>query len=167
MSDVTYTINGTVRTVEVDVRSLLVEALREKVGLTGPRIGCRTGDCGACTIRLDGATRKSCLVLAVAADGAEITTLDGLADGDELHPLQRAFCEEHAFQCGFCLSGMVLASQELLETTPDPTDDQIAVALRGNLCRCTGYHNIVRAVRRAADDIAAEVGGVQCDSGAT
>ena len=126
MPDVTFTINGTGRTVDVDVRLLLVEALREKLGLTGPRIGCRTGDCGACTIRLDGATRKSCLILAVAADGAEITTLDGLADGDELHPLQRAFREEHAFQCGFCLSGMVLAAQELLEdhTRPDQRPDR-------------------------------------------
>lgn len=153
MPDITLTVNGTRREVDVDVRMLLVEALREKVGLTGPRIGCRTGDCGACTVRLDGATRKACLVLAVAADGAEINTIEGLADGEELHPLQRAFCNEHAFQCGFCLSGMLLASQELLEAVPDPTDDQIAVALRGNLCRCTGYRNIVRAVRRAADDM--------------
>ena len=153
MPDITLTVNGTQREVDVDVRMLLVEALREKVGLTGPRIGCRTGDCGACTVRLDGATRKACLVLAVAADGAEISTIEGLADGEELHPLQRAFCNEHAFQCGFCLSGMLLASQELLEAVPDPSDDQIAVALRGNLCRCTGYHNIIRAVRRAAADM--------------
>ena len=156
MPDITLTVNGAQREVNVDVRMLLVEALREKVGLTGPRIGCRTGDCGACTVRLDGATRKACLVLAVAADGAEISTIEGLADGDELHPLQRAFCDERAFQCGFCLSGMLLASQELLEAVPDPSDDQIAVALRGNLCRCTGYHNIIRAVRRAADDIRTE-----------
>ena len=152
MPEIDVTVNGTARRVDVDVRLLLVEALRDVLGLIGPKIGCRTGDCGACTIRVDGHARKSCLMLAVAADGSEITTLEGLAsDGDQLHPLQRAFCDEYAFQCGFCLSGMLFAAQELLETTPDPTDDEIKVALRGNLCRCTGYQNILRAVRKAVD----------------
>jgi carbon-monoxide dehydrogenase small subunit len=151
MPEVKVTVNGVPRRFDVDVRLLLVEALRDVLGLIGPKIGCRTGDCGACTIRVDGHARKSCLMLAVAADGAEITTLEGLASGDELHPLQETFCSEYAFQCGFCLSGMLFAAQDLLESTPDPTDDEIKVALRGNLCRCTGYQNIVRAVRRAAD----------------
>ena len=151
MPEINVTVNGVPRRVDVDVRLLLVEALRDVLGLVGPKIGCRTGDCGACTIRVDGHARKSCLMLAVAADGAEITTLEGLASGDELHPLQEAFCSEYAFQCGFCLSGMLFAAQDLLESTPDPTDDEIKVALRGNLCRCTGYQNIVRAVRKAAD----------------
>jgi aerobic carbon-monoxide dehydrogenase small subunit len=149
--EVNLTVNGVPHRVDVDVRLLLVEALRDVVGLIGPKIGCRTGDCGACTVRIDGHARKSCLVLAVAAEGADITTLDGLADGDDLHPLQEAFCVEYAFQCGFCVSGMLFAAQELLESTPDPTDEEIRVALRGNLCRCTGYQNIVRAVRRAAN----------------
>ena len=151
MRELNVMVNGVPRTVRVDVRWLLVEALRDGLGLIGPKIGCGTGDCGACTIRVDGQARKSCLVLAVAAEGADITTLEGLADGDDLHPLQEAFCSEHAFQCGFCLSGMLLAAQELLESTPDPTDDEVEVALRGNLCRCTGYQNIVRAVRKATD----------------
>jgi carbon-monoxide dehydrogenase small subunit len=150
---VNLSVNGVRHRVDVDVRLLLVEALRDVVGLTGPKIGCRTGDCGACTIRVDGHARKSCLMLAVAADGTDITTLDGLADGDDLHPLQEAFCAEYAFQCGFCVSGMLFAAQDLLESTPDPTDEEIEVALRGNLCRCTGYQNLVRAVRRAADPL--------------
>jgi len=149
--EVNLSVNGARRRVDVDVRTLLVEALRDTLGQIGPKIGCRTGDCGACTVRVDGHARKSCLMLAVAADGTEITTLDGLAAGDDLHPLQEAFCVEYAFQCGFCLSGMLFAAQDLLESTPDPTDEQIKVALRGNLCRCTGYQNIIRAVRRAAE----------------
>jgi aerobic-type carbon monoxide dehydrogenase small subunit (CoxS/CutS family) len=151
--EVNLSVNGVQRRVDVDVRLLLVEALRDVLGLIGPKIGCRTGDCGACTIRLDGQVRKSCLILAVAAEDAEITTLEGFADGDDLHPLQEAFCDEYAFQCGFCVSGMLFAAQELLESTPDPTDEEIKVALRGNLCRCTGYQNIVRAVRRASGHI--------------
>jgi carbon-monoxide dehydrogenase small subunit len=150
MPELRITVNGVPRQVDVDVRLLLVEALRDVLGLTGPKIGCGTGDCGACTVGVDGRAMKSCLLLAVSADGAEITTLDGLSDGTDLHPLQRAFCEEKAFQCGFCISGMLFAAQELLESTPDPTDDEIKVALRGNLCRCTGYQNLVPAVRKAA-----------------
>jgi len=151
MPELSITVNGVPRQVDVDVRLLLVEALRDVLGLTGPKIGCGTGDCGACTVGVDGRAMKSCLRLAVSADGAEVTTIDGLSEGTDLHPLQWAFCEEKAFQCGFCLSGMLFAAQELLESTPDPTDDEIKVALRGNLCRCTGYQNIVRAVRKAAD----------------
>jgi carbon-monoxide dehydrogenase small subunit len=152
--DVSFTVNGVPRRVDVDVRLLLVEALREILGLVGPKIGCRTGDCGACTVRVDGHARKACLVLAVAAEGTEITTLEGLANGDELDPLQEAFCTEYAFQCGFCVSGMLFAAHELLASTPDPTDDEIKIALRGNLCRCTGYQNIVSAVRKAARNLA-------------
>jgi carbon-monoxide dehydrogenase small subunit len=155
MRELNMTVNGIPRTVAVDGRWLLVEALRDGLGIIGPKIGCGTGDCGACTIRVDGQARKSCLMLAVAAEGTDITTLEGLADGDELHPLQEAFCSEYAFQCGFCLSGMLFAAQELLESTPDPTDGEIEVALRGNLCRCTGYQNLVPAVRKAAAAIAA------------
>jgi carbon-monoxide dehydrogenase small subunit len=154
MPELSITVNGVPRRVDVDVRLLLVEALCDVLGLTGPKIGCGTGDCGACTVRVDGQARKSCLMLAVAADGADITTLEGLADGDELHPLQEAFCSEHAFQCGFCLSGMLFAAQELLDSTPDPSDDEIKVALRGNLCRCTGYQKTVPAVREAAQAMA-------------
>ncbi|ELS51058.1 (2Fe-2S)-binding protein [Streptomyces viridochromogenes] len=150
MPEVSITVNGVSHRIDVDVRLLLVEALREVLGLAGPKVGCRTGDCGACTVSVDGRAKKSCLSLAVAADGSDVTTLDGLADGDEPHPLQRAFCEEYAFQCGYCLSGMLFAARELLAVTPDPSDDEIGVALRGNLCRCTGYQNIVRAVRSAA-----------------
>jgi aerobic carbon-monoxide dehydrogenase small subunit len=149
--EVCLSVNGVQCRPDVDTRQLLVEALRDILGQLGPKIGCRTGDCGACTVRIDGQARKSCLILAVAAEGTEITTLDGLASGDDLHPLQEAFCTEYAFQCGFCVSGMLFAAQELLESTPDPTDEQIKVALRGNLCRCTGYQNIIRAVRRASD----------------
>ena len=156
MPEINVTVNGVPRRVDVDVRLLLVEALRDVLGLVGPKIGCRTGDCGACTIRVDGHARKSCLMLAVAADGAEITTLEGLASGDELHPLQEAFCSEYAFQCGFCLSGMLFVAEELAAREDPPDEEEIRVALRGNLCRCTGYDKIVRAVEVAAEMAASE-----------
>jgi carbon-monoxide dehydrogenase small subunit len=143
-------LNGSRREAPIDGRMLLVEALREAFGATGPKIGCATGDCGACTVRMDGEVVKSCLRLAVACDGAEIRTIEGLADGGELSPLQQAFWDEHGFQCGYCLSGMLFAAEELLEREPSPTDAQIREAISANLCRCTGYDPIVRAVRRAA-----------------
>ena len=144
------TVDGVPRTAEVDSRSLLVEALREDFGVTGPKIGCATGDCGACTCLKDGALVKSCLELAVAAEGSEITTIGGLAEEGELSTVQQAFWDEQAFQCGFCLSGMVLAAEDLLRRNPSPTDEEIRWACSGNLCRCTGYEPIIAAVRTAA-----------------
>ncbi len=145
----TLTLNGVARTAEIDPRLLLVESLRESFGLTGPKIGCLTGDCGACTVRMDGAIVKSCLTLAIAADGAEIVTIEGFAEGGDLNEIQRAFWDEYAFQCGYCLSGMLFAAQDLLARNPDPTDPEIRAAIDGNLCRCTGYENVVTAVQRA------------------
>jgi carbon-monoxide dehydrogenase small subunit len=146
----TIELNGSFRAADVDRRMLLVEALREGFQTTGPKVGCATGDCGACTVKVDGAIAKSCLRLAVAAEGTAITTVEGLADGDGLTALQQAFWDEYAFQCGFCLSGMLFAAQDLLDGNPDPTDDEIRLAISGNLCRCTGYDTIITAVRRAA-----------------
>jgi aerobic-type carbon monoxide dehydrogenase small subunit (CoxS/CutS family) len=151
MTTLELEINGERRTAEVDPRMLLVDALRDAFGVTGPKIGCLTGDCGACTIRLDGRVAKSCLTLALAADGASIRTLEGIAGPDgALTELQQAFWDEHAFQCGYCLSGMLFSAEDLLERTPSPSDVEIREALSGNLCRCTGYDAIVAAVRRVA-----------------
>jgi aerobic-type carbon monoxide dehydrogenase small subunit (CoxS/CutS family) len=145
------TLNGEPRTADVDPRMLLVDALRDAFGATGPKVGCETGDCGACTVRLDGAITKSCLRLAVACDGADVTTLEGIAGADgELTDLQQAFWDENAFQCGFCLSGMLFAAEDLLERIPSPTDEEIRSAISGNLCRCTGYGAIVAAIRSVA-----------------
>ena len=146
---VTITVNGEQRTAEVEPRLLLVHYLRDHLGLTGTHVGCDTSNCGACTVLMDGVSVKSCSVLAVQADGTDITTIEGLANG-EWHPLQKAFNTEHALQCGYCTPGMILASADLLRDNPNPTDEQIRDGLEGNLCRCTGYENIVRAVRRAA-----------------
>jgi aerobic carbon-monoxide dehydrogenase small subunit len=146
------TVNGVEHTFDVDPRTLLVHAIRERVGLTGTHVGCLTGDCGACTVVVDGQTTKSCSVLALSADGADVETIESLADGEELHPVQQAFWDEFGFQCGFCLPGMLLTARELVESTPDPTDDDIHRAINGNLCRCTGYNTIVAAVRRAAGE---------------
>ena len=145
------TVNGEHRTDDVEPRLLLVHHLREVCGLRATNVGCDTTSCGACTVLVDGLTVKSCTVLAVQADGAQVTTLEGLAGPDgELHPVQRAFREEHGLQCGFCTSGMVMASVGLLAAQPQPDEQQVREALEGNLCRCTGYHNIVRAVQAAA-----------------
>jgi len=142
---------------DVEPRLLLVHYLREQVGRTGTPIGCDTSNCGACTVLLNGRSVKSCSVLAVQADGAEITTIQGLAgDSGELHPLQRAFHEEHALQCGYCTPGMIMAAVDLLNDNPRPTEEEVRDGLEGNLCRCTGYQNIVRAVLRAAHDNVAE-----------
>jgi aerobic carbon-monoxide dehydrogenase small subunit len=138
---------------DVEPRLLLVHYLRERLGKVGTPIGCDTSNCGACTVLLDGTSVKSCSVLAVQADDHEITTIEGLGIAGNLHPMQRAFHEEHALQCGFCTPGMIMASIDLLRENADPSEDEIREGLEGNLCRCTGYQNIVRAVRHAADDM--------------
>jgi carbon-monoxide dehydrogenase small subunit len=148
--DVNITVNGSPRTDSVEGRLLLVHYLREVAGLTGTNIGCDTSSCGACTVHVDGESVKSCTMLAVQADGAEITTIEGLADGDVLHPMQAAFREHHGLQCGYCTPGMVMAAVSLLKEHPDPTEAEVREGLEGNLCRCTGYHNIVQAVLAAA-----------------
>jgi aerobic carbon-monoxide dehydrogenase small subunit len=150
MSRVTVSVDGVQYTDEVEPRMLLVQYLRESLGKTGTVIGCDTSNCGACTVHLDGASVKSCAVLAVQADGREVTTIEGLADGDQLHPMQAAFHEHHALQCGFCTPGMIMAACALLAQNPAPTEDEVRHGLEGNLCRCTGYQNIVKAVQAAA-----------------
>jgi aerobic carbon-monoxide dehydrogenase small subunit len=149
MSKVSMTIDGVRYDDDVEPRMLLVHYLREVAGRTGTPVGCDTSNCGACTVMLNGLSVKSCAVLAVQADGAEITTIQGLANG-EWHPLQRAFHEEHALQCGYCTPGMIIAAADLLRDNPQPTEQEVREGLEGNLCRCTGYQNIVRAVLRAA-----------------
>jgi carbon-monoxide dehydrogenase small subunit len=149
MTEIHVTVDGVKYVDQVEPRLLLVHYLRDVLGKTGTPVGCDTSNCGACTVLMDGLSVKSCSVLAVQADGAEITTIEGLANG-EWHPLQKAFNEEHALQCGYCTPGMILASADLLKDNPNPTDEQIRDGLEGNLCRCTGYEHIVRAVRRAA-----------------
>jgi carbon-monoxide dehydrogenase small subunit len=154
MSDrvwITLELNGQKRSAEIDVRETLVEAIRHNFGLHGTHVGCMTGDCGACTVELDGRITKSCLVLAVAADGSAVTTIEGFGGGGgELHPIQSAFWDGYGFQCGFCLPGMLFAARELLEREPNPSDAEIRHALNGNLCRCTGYDKLVLAVADAA-----------------
>ncbi|HEX9258174.1 MAG TPA: (2Fe-2S)-binding protein [Acidimicrobiales bacterium] len=147
---IAVTVNGTAHTSDVEPRTLLVHYLRDVLGLTGTNIGCDTSSCGACTVHLDGESVKSCTVLAVQADGADIATIEGLADGDTLHPMQEAFRQEHGLQCGFCTPGMVMAATSLLKEIPNPTEAQVREGLEGNLCRCTGYHNIVKAVLSCA-----------------
>ena len=148
---IALTVNGTGVEADVEPRLLLVQFLRERLGLTGTHIGCDTSNCGACTVHVDGEAVKSCTVLAVQADGSEVTTVEGLAEaGGELHVVQQAFHEQHALQCGYCTPGFVMATVSLLKENPDPTEDEIRHGLEGNLCRCTGYHNIVRAVQAAA-----------------
>jgi carbon-monoxide dehydrogenase small subunit len=144
-------INGTLRDDEVEPRLLLVHYLREVAGLTGTHIGCETSICGACTVMLNGQAVKSCTVFAVQADGGEVVTIEGLAQGDKLHPLQQAFWDEHGLQCGFCTPGMILAGHQLLCRNPHPTEEEIRHGLEGNLCRCTGYQHIVKAVQSAAE----------------
>ena len=143
-------VNGEVHHLEVEPRLLLVHALRDHLGLTGTHVGCDTSNCGACTIHLDGNAVKSCTVLAVQADGAEITTIEGLGSENNLHPVQDAFWNNHGLQCGYCTPGMIMAASAFLAENPNPTEDDVRHALEGNLCRCTGYHNIVRAVLDAA-----------------
>ena len=147
---ISVTVNGRRHQEEVEPRLLLVDFLRDVLGLTGTHVGCDTSGCGACTIVVNGKAVKSCTLLAVQADGAEVTTIEGLAANGELHPLQQGFHEEHGLQCGFCTPGMIMAAWQLLERNPDPSDAEIRHALEGNFCRCTGYENIVRSVRHAA-----------------
>jgi aerobic carbon-monoxide dehydrogenase small subunit len=147
--ELSLVVNGEQHTLEVEGRTLLVHALRDELGLTGAHIGCDTSQCGACTVLLDGAAVKSCTVLALQADGRDVTTIEGFAPHGELHPLQRAFVEHHGLQCGFCTPGIVLTAADLLSRTSSPSDDEIRRALRGNLCRCTGYQAIVESVRAA------------------
>jgi carbon-monoxide dehydrogenase small subunit len=152
---VSMTVNGTPRTHEVEPRLLLVHYLRETLGLTGTHVGCDTSQCGACTVLLDGKAVKSCTVLAAQADGGRLTTIEGLAGDGGLHPVQAAFWEKHGLQCGFCTPGMVLTACELLERNPDPSEAEVRQGLEGNLCRCTGYQNVVAAVRHAARSVKA------------
>ena len=149
---ISMTVDGVSRTDDVEARLLLVHHLRGSLGRRGTVIGCDTSNCGACTVLLDGLSVKSCTVLAVRADGAEITTVQGLADGG-LHPVQQAFRENHALQCGYCTAGMIMSAVDLLMTNPDPSEREVRDGLEGNLCRCTGYHNIVKAVRAAAAEL--------------
>lgn len=143
-------VNGDVRQGDVEPRTLLVHWLREQAGLTGTNIGCDSSSCGACTVHLDGEAVKSCTILAVQADGCAVTTIEGLSGPDGLHPMQRAFADHHGLQCGFCTPGMVMAAVGLLRENPSPTEEEVRTGLEGNLCRCTGYHNIVAAVLAAA-----------------
>jgi carbon-monoxide dehydrogenase small subunit len=147
---VRLSVNGAEHSLEVEPRLLLVHALREHLGLTGTHVGCDTSNCGACTVHLDGKAVKSCTVLAVQADGASVTTIEGMARDGELHPLQEAFWNDHALQCGYCTPGMIMAAAGLLAENPNPSEEEVRHALEGNLCRCTGYQNIVKAVLDAA-----------------
>jgi aerobic carbon-monoxide dehydrogenase small subunit len=149
--DVAITVNGVRREADLEARTLLVDFIRDDVGLTGTKIACDTSQCGACTVDLDGKAVKSCTVLAVQADGSEVTTIEGLASNGTLHAVQEAFREKHGLQCGYCTPGMIMATVDLLDASPQPTDEEIRYALEGNLCRCTGYENIVRAVHEAAE----------------
>jgi carbon-monoxide dehydrogenase small subunit len=143
-------VNGETHELQVEPRLLLVHLLRDELGLTGTHVGCDTTNCGACTVHLDGEAVKSCTVLAVQADGAEVTTIEGLGTAEELHPMQEAFWEHHGLQCGYCTPGMIMAAADLLKRNPDPSEEEVRKGLEGNLCRCTGYHNIVKAVLAAA-----------------
>jgi carbon-monoxide dehydrogenase small subunit len=150
MTRITVKVDGTSYDDEVEPRTLLVHYLREQLGKTGTVVGCDTSNCGACTVHLDGRSVKSCSLFAVQADGHEVTTIEGLATNGELHPMQRAFHENHALQCGYCTPGMIMQSIDLLADNPDPSDEDVRQGLEGNLCRCTGYQNIIKAVRAAA-----------------
>ena len=150
MRRVSLAVNGVRHELDLEPRELLVYVLRERLGLTGTNVGCDTSSCGACTVLLNGESVKSCTLLGVQADGLDVTTIEGLADNGTLHPMQQAFHEQHGLQCGYCTPGMVLAAVSLLTENPDPSEDEIRHGLEGNLCRCTGYQNIVKAVRAAA-----------------
>ena len=151
MGSISVTVNGTVHTGEVEPRLLLVHYLREVLDLTGTHVGCDTTSCGACTVILNGAAVKSCTLFAVQADGGKIMTIEGLANNGELHPLQEGFWEKHGLQCGYCTPGMIMSAYDLLQRNPDPSEQAIRNGLSGNLCRCTGYHNIVKSVQFAAE----------------
>jgi carbon-monoxide dehydrogenase small subunit len=150
MARVSVTVNGVQYDEEVEPRLLLVHLIRDTLGLTGTHVGCDTSNCGACTVHLDGEAVKSCTVLAVQADGSNVTTIEGMGTEDDLHPLQEAFWNNHGLQCGYCTPGMIMAGADLLNKNPNPSEEEVREALAGNLCRCTGYHNIVKAVLDAA-----------------
>ncbi len=147
---VSITVNGTTHESDVEPRTLLVQYVRETLGLTGTNIGCDTSSCGACSLHVDGESVKSCTMLAAQADGCSVTTIEGLVQNGEMHPMQKAFMENHGLQCGYCTPGMVMASISLLKENPNPTEEEVRIGLEGNLCRCTGYHNIVKSVLAAA-----------------
>ena len=149
-TQLTLKINGQSKTLDIDPRTLLVQLIRDHLGLTGTHVGCDTAQCGACTVHVDGRAVKSCSILALQADGAEVTTIEGLATGDELHPMQQAFRDCHGLQCGYCTPGMVMSAIQLLKHNPKPSEQEIREGLEGNICRCTGYQNIVKAVQQAA-----------------
>ena len=151
---ITVNVNGRRRSAMVEARLLLVHFLRENLNLTGTHVGCDTSQCGACTVLLDGRSAKSCTVFAVQADGSEVQTIEGLADGDELHPLQDGFWEEHGLQCGYCTPGMIMSAANLLQDNPSPSEEEIREGISGNLCRCTGYQHIVNAIQHAAERMA-------------
>lgn len=155
---INLTVNGVQHSVEVEPRLLLIHLIRERLNLTGSHVGCDTSNCGACTVLLDGHSVKSCTVLAVQANGKEVTTIEGMAQGGALHPLQEGFHQEHGLQCGFCTPGMIMRAVELLRRNPNPTEEEIRWGISGNLCRCTGYVNIVNAIRYAANKIQGEQG---------
>ena len=159
MTSVSLTVNGVPHRADVEPRTLLVYFLREDLGLTGTNVGCDTSSCGACTVHLDGESVKSCTMLAVQADGRTVTTIEGMAGEDEMHPLQDAFHRHHGLQCGFCTPGMIMAAASFLRENPAPTEDEVRESLEGNLCRCTGYHNIVAAILDAAARVGASPGG--------
>ncbi len=149
--EISITVNGTQHTSDVEPRQLLVEYIRDTLNLTGTHVGCDTSGCGACTVILNGSAVKSCTIFAVQADGGEVTTIEGLASNGDLHPIQEGFWEMHGLQCGFCTPGMIMSSVDLLSKNPSPSEEEIRSGLSGNFCRCTGYHNIVKAVQYAAD----------------
>ena len=153
MASVSMTVNGQAVTREVEPRTLLVEFLRQHLGLTGTHVGCDTSQCGACVVHIDGQSVKSCTVLALQAEGRQVTTIEGLAKNGELHPMQAAFHEHHGLQCGFCTPGMIMSAIDLVQRNPDPSEHEIREWLEGNLCRCTGYHNIVKAIQAAAQQM--------------
>ena len=151
MTTVTMTVNGKSVSADVEPRTLLVQYLRESLGLTGTHVGCDTSQCGACVVHVNGESLKSCTILAGQAEGADVTTIEGVANGDELHPMQEAFRENHGLQCGFCTPGMVMSALDLVKQNPDPTETEVREWLEGNLCRCTGYHNIVKSILAGAE----------------
>ena len=155
MARISVRVNGAAHTEEVEPRLLLVHLIRDKLGLTGTHVGCDTSNCGACTVHVDGRAVKSCTLLAVQCDGSEVTTIEGIGSESDLHPLQQAFWEQHGLQCGYCTPGMIMAAADLLRSNPDPSEEEVREALAGNLCRCTGYQNIVKAVRAAAPGMSA------------
>jgi carbon-monoxide dehydrogenase small subunit len=156
VTKVSVTVNGQKRSASVEPRTLLVHFLRDDLGLTGTHVGCDTSQCGACVVSVDGITTKSCTMLAVQADGCEIQTIEGLANGSAFHPIQEAFWEKHGLQCGYCTPGMIMSTKALLERNPNPTEAEIRHELEGNLCRCTGYQNIIRSVQFAAEKMQAQ-----------